>query len=170
MRLPIFSDFGNTPALGVQWTLHTQTYQNTHLERVSHASALFHVLTCPNIWFTRLRPAFLSNSLFSFVSECLIKLIVQKIWISPVSITICVLWSPSCFCLGPTTFRSNGHLNLKRGHSLDSMCSHLAPNLLTKITGNHHSWESSFPRCQWWIQGAWAPPPPPPHPPFLDFF
>ena len=40
--------------------------------------------------------------------------------------------------------RSNGHLNLKRGYSLDSTCSHLAPNLVTKNAGNRCSWELNF--------------------------
>ena len=76
--------------------------------------------------------------------------------------------------------RTNGHLNLKRGHSLDSMCSHSVPNLVTKNAGNCHSWELNFqnfpedhlPGPQWWIQGGWG------EgwgvcvstPPFLDFF
>ena len=40
-----------------------QTYQDTRLERVSHASVLFHTLTRPNVRFTRLRPAFFSERL-----------------------------------------------------------------------------------------------------------
>ena len=38
----------------------------------------------------------------------------------------------------------NGHLNLKRGHSLDSMCSYLAPKLFTKNVENLPSWELNF--------------------------
>ena len=43
---------------------HSVRPTKTRLERVSHASALFHTLTNPNVRFTRLRPAFSSNSLF----------------------------------------------------------------------------------------------------------
>ena len=50
-----------------------QTYQDTRLERVTHASALFHTLTRPIVSFTRLRPAHLSNFVASFVSGRLMK-------------------------------------------------------------------------------------------------
>ena len=56
------------------------------------------------------------------------------------------LMKPVPFLLGANYVTLNGHLSLKRGHSLDSTCSHLAPNLVSKSTGNHHSWELNFPR------------------------
>ena len=40
--------------------------------------------------------------------------------------------------------RSNGHLNVKRGYSLDTTCSHLAPNLVTGNAENRGSWELNF--------------------------
>ena len=40
--------------------------------------------------------------------------------------------------------RSNAHLNVKRGHSLDNTCSFGAANLATKNSGNHRSWEFNF--------------------------
>ena len=40
--------------------------------------------------------------------------------------------------------RSNAHLNVKRGHSLDNTCSFGAANLATKNSGNHLSWEFNF--------------------------
>ena len=49
---------------------------------------------------------------------------------------------------------------MKRGHSLHSTCSHLAPNLVIKNAGNRHSWEfQNFPEehllgPQWLIQGG----------------
>ena len=76
------------------------------------------------------------------------------------------LMKPVPFLLGANYVTLNGHLSLKRGHSLDSTCSHLAPNLVSKSTGNHHSWELNFqsfpekhfPGTQWQIKGGFAPP------------
>ena len=72
--------------------------------------------------------------------------------------------------------RSNAHLNVKRGHSLDNTCSFGAANLATKNSGNHRSWEFNFqkssrtpvadPRGGGGL-GTCLPPPPPT---FLDFF
>ena len=47
------------------------------------------------------------------------------------------------FTLGQLVY-ANGHLNLKWGHSLNTMYSHLAANLLAKNTRNRPSWELNF--------------------------
>ena len=147
-----------------------QTYQDTCLECLSHASALFHTLTRLNVWFKPLRPAFLSNwrnfwmfnkinykfktykccQLVSIPNLC--KCFVT-IWSKFAPVSLHNSWSWFRFYLGPTMLRSNGHLNLRRGHGLDSTCSQLAPNMVTKNAGNRHSKfpRGGFPGLQWQI-------------------
>ena len=112
----------------------------------THAFSVCHT---PRYFFTRSHARTLDSRIPAFFFY--LTLSFQKIWISPVSIPNYFLAQLEWPEAGPVfawgrrpMLRSNGHLNLKRGHSLDSTCSHLAPNLIAKNAGNLRSWELNF--------------------------